>query len=66
MWRVQFYCRTGLNYNGKQLKPGDEWVPAGLKNDKVIMYGLLVEAKYSKIEGRKSKSAKVGRGTAPG
>ena len=58
MWQVRFYCRTGLNYNGKVHKPGDEWVPAGLLNDEKIMYGLQVTPKYSKIVGRKSANAK--------
>lgn len=56
MWRVRFYCRTELNYNGKIHKPGDEWVPAGLKNDEKIMYGLQIRPKYSKMVGRKGSA----------
>lgn len=58
MWQVRFYCRTALNYNGKELRPGEEWVPAGLLNDKKIMYGSQMRPEYSKVVRRRKSAPK--------
>lgn len=49
-----------MNYDGKSLRPGDEWEPAGLRNDKLIMYGQQVQPKYSKIVRRRRKKKQEG------
>lgn len=44
-----------MNYDGKDLKPGDEWVPAGFRNDKLIMYGTQVRPEYTKVARKRTK-----------
>jgi hypothetical protein len=36
-----YKAKTRFKYNGRELKRGDVWEPAGLKNDKLIERNLV-------------------------